>query len=83
MNRSGLDTATGTGARLAGLAGKARRPGNSLGRSRVLMGFQNTRFSLRSLPAPYGLVASPGCLSSSLPPFFASGRFATFFFPGA
>jgi hypothetical protein len=37
-------------------------------------------FSLRSLPAPQGPAAIPGCLSSSLPPSIASGRFATFFF---
>ncbi len=39
-------------------------------------------FLLRSLLAPFGLVASSGCLSSSLPPSFASGRSATFFSSG-
>ena len=39
-------------------------------------------FLLRSLLAPSGLVASSGCLSSSLPPSFASGRSATTFYSG-
>ena len=39
-------------------------------------------FLLRSLLAPSGPVASSGCLSSSLPPSFASGRSATTFYSG-
>ena len=39
---------------------------------------------LRSLPGLFGLDAIPGrVFSSSLPPSFASGRFATSFFSGA
>jgi hypothetical protein len=39
-------------------------------------------FSLRSLQVFKGLTATPGRLSSSLPPFFAPGRFAVFCLSG-
>ncbi len=42
-----------------------------------------TVFVLRSLPEPNGPVAISGCLSSSLPPSIAPGRFATFSYSSA
>lgn len=39
-------------------------------------------FSLRSLQALKGLTATLGRFSSSLPPFFAPGRFAVFCLSG-
>lgn len=62
------------------------RPGRSRSglRPSLVPGAQGLRgrqfFLLRSLPAPSGPAAAPGCLSSSLPPSIAPGRFATFFF---
>lgn len=64
----------GEGAGVSGIPG-TEAPGSAARR-------QPNGFLLRSLPVPFGLVVFSGCLSSSLPPSFASGRSATSFSSG-